>query len=195
MTRPARPGSPQRTAPKPTKAGCRSPQPFRARTQKTRPWVPRCLQDLSRRSRRKGRLQPRARLRARLAFHNANYSREFRRMPFTELAVSEATFCLGIRKQDDGAMTEGTDRRRHNRRQSTYRARAVFNDQSPTLPCTVQNLSASGAQLTFAAAVALPPSFVLEIPSLDLQVEARVVWSCAGQHGVTLVWPQRTPWA
>jgi hypothetical protein len=59
MTRPARPGSPQRTAPKPTKAGCRSPQPFRARTQKTRPWVPRCLQDLSRRSRRKGRSQPR----------------------------------------------------------------------------------------------------------------------------------------
>ena len=114
-------------------------------------------------------------------------------MPFTELAVSEATFCLGIRKQDDGAMTEGTDRRRHNRRQSTYRARAVFNDQSPALPCTVQNLSASGAQLTFAAAVALPPSFVLEIPSLDLQVEARVVWSRAEQHGVTLVWPQRTP--
>ena len=53
----------------------------------------------------------------------------------------------------------------------------------------------SGAQVTFAAAVALPPSFVLEIPSLDLQVEARVVWSRAGQHGVTLVWPQRTPWA
>jgi len=92
-------------------------------------------------------------------------------------------------------VTEGTDRRRHNRRQSTYRVWAVFDDQSPALPCTVQNLSASGAQLLFATAVALPPSFVLEIPSLDLQVEARVVWSRAGQHGVTLVWPQRTPWA
>ena len=59
MTRPAKPGSPRRAAPNPTKAGCRSPQPSRARTQKTRPWVPHCLQDLSRRSRRKGRLRPR----------------------------------------------------------------------------------------------------------------------------------------
>ncbi|QRM35838.1 PilZ domain-containing protein [Microvirga sp. VF16] len=92
-------------------------------------------------------------------------------------------------------MPEETDRRWHRRWPTSFKARVVFDDQSPALPCIVQNMSASGAQLAFATVFELPREFELEIPSLDLRVEARVVWSRDEQHGVTLVWPQRTPWA
>jgi hypothetical protein len=92
-------------------------------------------------------------------------------------------------------MTREEERRWHNRRSSVLSGQVVLNAYSPALPCTVENMSASGAQLTFATTFELPSEFVLEIPRPDLRVEARVVWSRAEQHGVSLVWPQRTPWA
>jgi hypothetical protein len=48
----------------------------------------------------------------------------------------------------------------------------VFGDQSPALECTVQDISASGAKIGFAAADELPLEFVLEVPALDLRVKA-----------------------
>jgi hypothetical protein len=58
------------------------------------------------------------------------------------------------------------------RRASVLRASVVFNDHSAGLPCTVENMSASGAQLVFAAAVELPARFQLEILQLSLKVDA-----------------------
>ena len=85
-------------------------------------------------------------------------------------------------------MTEESDRRWHNRRGATLGARVMLNDA--TLPCTVRNMSASGAQLTFATSVELPQEFALEVPQLDLKVHAQLIWSRAEQHGVTFLWPQ-----
>ncbi len=93
------------------------------------------------------------------------------------------------------AITVGTDRRWHNRWPSVLSGRVAFNDQSPALECTVQNMSPRGAQIAFATAFELPREFELVIPSLDLRIDARAVWSRAERHGVTFVWPQRTPWA
>lgn len=89
-------------------------------------------------------------------------------------------------------MNEDQDRRWHRRRTSVLRAMIVFGDPIAAVPCTVQNMSTSGAQLTFAAFVDLPRQFRLEILQLDLEVEAQLVWSHGEQHGVRLLWPQRT---
>lgn len=41
----------------------------------------------------------------------------------------------------------------------------------------MQDISASGTKIAFAAAEELPLEFVLEVPALDLRVKARLVWS------------------
>lgn len=58
-------------------------------------------------------------------------------------------------------MAEGQERRWHHRRETALRAQAMINGTA--LPCTVQNVSASGAELTFSSAIALPSEFVLEV--------------------------------
>lgn len=89
-------------------------------------------------------------------------------------------------------MTEGDDRRWHIRRVSRLQARVIINDRSPALECTVRDLSARGARLVVATSCALPSTFELELPNLQLRVKARLVWSRAEQHGVMFVWPQQT---
>ena len=89
-------------------------------------------------------------------------------------------------------MTGDSDRRLHHRRAATLSAWAIVNDQEQRLPCTVQNMSASGAQLTFAKAIELPPTIRLEVPQLSLEVEAQVAWSRAEHHGITFMWPRHT---
>jgi hypothetical protein len=101
----------------------------------------------------------------------------------------------GLGHMEGRAITAGVDRRWHSRWPSGYRGRVVFDDQSPALGCTVQNMSPRGGEIVFTTAFELPPEFELVIPSLDLRVEARAVWSRAEHHGVTFLWPQRTPWA
>ena len=90
-------------------------------------------------------------------------------------------------------MTGESDRRWYRRRASVFSALVVFGDPVTTIPCAVQNMSATGAQLTFATAVDVPPQFRREIPQLDLKVEAQLAWSQEEEHGVKLLWPQQTP--
>ncbi|MBD2750780.1 PilZ domain-containing protein [Microvirga sp. BT688] len=87
-------------------------------------------------------------------------------------------------------MSDGSDQRWHHRRPTTITAKVLAGSGSPPLTCTVQNLSAGGAQLTFPEELVLPATFMLEVPSLNLQVDAQVIWSQGHQHGVTFVWPQ-----
>ncbi len=89
-------------------------------------------------------------------------------------------------------MTEDSDRRFHHRRAATLSAWASLNDQGERRPCTVQNMSASGAHLTFPTAAELPPRIRLEIPQLSLEVDATVAWSRAEHHGITFLWPRHT---
>jgi len=90
-------------------------------------------------------------------------------------------------------MTGESDRRWHHRRASVFSASVVFGDPVTTITCAVQNMSATGAQLTFTTAVALPSQFRLEIPQLDLKIDALLAWSRGKEHGVKLLWPQQTP--
>jgi len=90
-------------------------------------------------------------------------------------------------------MSEEQDRRWHRRRSSVLAGAVVFGDPATTVPCSVQNMSASGAQLTFTTIIDLPTRFRLEVPQLDLKVEAQLAWSRGDNHGVRLLWPQRLP--
>jgi hypothetical protein len=80
-----------------------------------------------------------------------------------------------------------TDKRASNRRRTVLKARMLFNNRSSVLDCTVRDLSDTGAQLTLADVSALPPDFELEIPSKDVLVQARVMWSRGKNHGVKFV--------
>ena len=89
-------------------------------------------------------------------------------------------------------MTREGERRWHRRQVLAINGRAVLNDESSALRCTIQDMSAGGACIRFSTAVSLPPEFMLEIPSYTLRVGARVVWSRGEYHGVQIVWPQHT---
>ncbi|WP_084731235.1 PilZ domain-containing protein [Microvirga vignae] len=88
-------------------------------------------------------------------------------------------------------MTRKGERRWHRRQPSNRSAEIVLPNQSPTLTCNVEDISAGGVRIRFATAVALPPEFVLEIPSLTLRVDAHVVWSRGEHYGVRFLWPQQ----
>jgi len=87
-------------------------------------------------------------------------------------------------------MCDEREHRWHHRRPTALRAQVVIESGSPALDCTVQNLSAGGAQLSFAGPVELPAAFKLDIPTLDLRVDAKSIWRQDRRHGVTFVWPQ-----
>ena len=92
----------------------------------------------------------------------------------------------------NAAPPEQLERRRSPRWPCALKAHVRFNNQSPALSCTVQDMSHRGARIAFADVLGLPRTFELEIPSLDLRVEAQRVWSQAECHGVMFVWPQHT---
>ena len=79
------------------------------------------------------------------------------------------------------------ERRSSKRWGAYFKARIVFNNRSSVLDCTVRDLSDTGAQLTLADVSALPPDFELEIPSIDMLVQAQVMWSRGKNHGVRFV--------
>jgi hypothetical protein len=91
----------------------------------------------------------------------------------------------------EGVLPIERDQRWHRRQPLACPARLIFKDQSLALNCAVENISAGGACLGFAATVDLPREFALEIVSLSLRVRTRLVWSAGKRHGVMFVWPQR----
>jgi hypothetical protein len=87
-------------------------------------------------------------------------------------------------------MSDESDQCWHHRRETVLRAQIVLVPGSSAQYCTVTNLSAGGAQLTYAGSIELSSAFVLTVPSLDLGGEAQVIWNREDQYGVTFVWPQ-----
>lgn len=87
-------------------------------------------------------------------------------------------------------MVRDSDRRWHRRQSATYTAKAMLKGRTLAHACSVEDMSVSGARITFATAVVLPTEFVLEVSSLSLRVAARVVWSRGEHHGIRFVWPQ-----
>jgi hypothetical protein len=88
------------------------------------------------------------------------------------------------------------ENRLSNRRRTVLKGQVVFNNRASAIDCTVRDLSDTGARIVFADVFLPPPEFELEIPSRDLQVQARLVWSRGATHGIvfaegTLVWQDR----
>ncbi len=86
---------------------------------------------------------------------------------------------------------DGTDKRASKRRRTVLKGRVLFNNRASVFDCSVRDLSETGARLTLADVSALPADFELEIPSKDLRVRVRVMWSRGTNHGVRFVEGQR----
>jgi hypothetical protein len=52
------------------------------------------------------------------------------------------------------------------------------------IPCTIRDLSTTGARIWLPGSVDLPGEFELEIPMLEQAVRVRLIWSKAQNHGV-----------
>jgi hypothetical protein len=86
-------------------------------------------------------------------------------------------------------MAEGDERRLKKRWRTVLKGQIMLNNRSSVLDCTVKNLSDIGANLVFADVSLLPQDFELDIPSRNLRVQARLIWSRGATHGVMFVHP------
>lgn len=77
-----------------------------------------------------------------------------------------------------------TERRKTPRLRALLGARAYFNQRNSTLDCVVRNVSEGGALLAVSDAVALPPSFELEITQRQRSYAARICWRDGSRIGV-----------
>jgi PilZ domain len=84
-------------------------------------------------------------------------------------------------------MDESDERRLKKRWRTVLKGQVVLNSSSSVLDCSVRNLSDLGANLVFANVSLLPQDFELDIPSRNLRVQARLVWSRGATHGVMFV--------
>ena len=87
-------------------------------------------------------------------------------------------------------MDEGDERRLKKRWRTVLKGQIMLNNRSSVLDCTVKNLSDIGANLVFADVSLLPQDFELDIPSRNLRVRARLIWSRGATHGVMFVHPK-----
>jgi hypothetical protein len=92
----------------------------------------------------------------------------------------------------NAAPPEQVERRRSPRWPCALKAHVRFNNRASALDCVVRDMSHRGARIAFSDILALPRTFELEVPSLDLRVKAQRVWSQAECHGVMFVWPHIT---
>ena len=65
-----------------------------------------------------------------------------------------------------------------------HKGRVIIEGRHSVIDCTVRDLSEGGARIEFGAAYVPPPEFELQIPSKQLRVWARTVWSSGLRHGV-----------
>lgn len=87
-------------------------------------------------------------------------------------------------------MDEGHERRLKKRWRTVLKGQIMLNNRSSVLDCTVKNLSDIGANLVFADVSLLPQDFELDIPSRNLRVQARLIWSRGATDGVMVVHPK-----
>lgn len=81
------------------------------------------------------------------------------------------------------------DRRRAKRIPAILEGRITWEGHAPYIPCTIRNLSETGAQIWLPGAIDLPREFELGIPKLEQSLEARLMWSKAQSHGVMFLTP------
>lgn len=85
----------------------------------------------------------------------------------------------------DKISPEAYDERRRSQRIRTVLGAVAWGDElQERWPCTVHNVSITGARLELDRAVPLPPSFQLDVPDRNVRQRAVVVWRTAGMVGV-----------
>ena len=82
------------------------------------------------------------------------------------------------------------ERRKSVRRRCLIGARAVFNNRSSTLNCTLRNWSEDGCLLSFGEAPYLPTQFELVLDNRNTLVPARIVWRRDRELGAAFPRPQ-----
>jgi PilZ domain len=86
---------------------------------------------------------------------------------------------------------DGNERRGSPRRRVLKGAIIAYGDRKITLPCTVRNLSASGARVRIEAAVSAPDNFILFIEMDGIEVDCEVVNRSGKDLGVKFISPTR----
>ncbi|PVE25687.1 hypothetical protein DC522_05060 [Microvirga sp. KLBC 81] len=76
------------------------------------------------------------------------------------------------------------EHRSSKRQRTILEGRIVFNNRFSLIECRVRDLSNTGARIMFEHPVTIPPEFEFEIPSRELSVWARVMWSSGREHGI-----------
>jgi hypothetical protein len=90
------------------------------------------------------------------------------------------------------------DERRESRRQKTLLAgKIIFGANRFAMDCSIRDLSAGGARLSFADPLGIPDEFELQLPSRGTVFRAEVRWRRRREVGVkfraVLRWPSREP--
>ncbi len=86
----------------------------------------------------------------------------------------------------------GNERRGSPRRRVLKGSIILFNDRHSTLPCTVRDLSATGARVRVESSVTAPDTFVLVIELDGFEADCEVVHRRAKDLGVRFTSPPRT---
>ena len=89
--------------------------------------------------------------------------------------------------------------RRAKRKPTSLPAMITFSNMRVTVPCTVADMSGTGAQLTFSAATIhqfgdlehLPQKFTLVLKADRMQIESEVKWRREGKIGVRFLGPPK----
>jgi PilZ domain len=63
-------------------------------------------------------------------------------------------------------------------------ARLIYAKGAMSTPCTVTQLSVSGARINLGETVSLPETFEISIPQRDFSCRARLVWRDGGRAGI-----------
>jgi hypothetical protein len=84
-------------------------------------------------------------------------------------------------------------RRLSKRLPSILEGRIRIGPEASRIPCTLRDLSITGARIWLPGSVDLPSAFELEIPMLGQTVRVRRIWSKAQSHGVEFLDALRKP--
>ena len=83
------------------------------------------------------------------------------------------------------------DKRRSPRRRVLKGAIVAYNDRHSTIPCTVRDISDTGARLRTEGTVSAPDTFLLIVEIDGLEADCSVVWRKAPDLAVRFVSPPR----
>jgi hypothetical protein len=83
------------------------------------------------------------------------------------------------------------DKRRAPRRRILKGAIIAYNDRRSTLPCTVRDISETGARVRTESSINAPDTFVLIIELDGLEADCKVVWRKSPELAVTFLAPPR----